>query len=89
MVAPAAPRPFPGAKAMPEPAIDEAYCIGCGACETVCPSKPDKAIHVEGRVIQDEAEVHGLRPGDLGDVQAPAAMSGEAAPGVDREGFPF
>lgn len=30
------------------PVINTAKCIGCGACEHVCPSRPVAAIHVEG-----------------------------------------
>ena len=30
------------------PAVDESRCIGCGACEYVCPARPYSAIHVEG-----------------------------------------
>ena len=30
------------------PAINEAACIGCGACEYVCPARPFSAIYVEG-----------------------------------------
>ena len=30
------------------PAIDEEYCIGCGACENLCPARPFPAIYVEG-----------------------------------------
>ena len=30
------------------PSINEAKCIGCGACEYVCPARPVSAIHVEG-----------------------------------------
>ena len=30
------------------PAINEARCIGCGACESLCPSRPFSAIYVEG-----------------------------------------
>ena len=30
------------------PAINESACIGCGACEYVCPVRPLSAIHVEG-----------------------------------------
>jgi ferredoxin len=33
------------------PAINEALCIGCGACEYLCPSRPLSAIHVEGHPI--------------------------------------
>ena len=37
------------------PAVDESRCIGCGACENLCPSRPYSAIRVNGlRVhIQD------------------------------------
>ena len=31
------------------PFIHEDICIGCGACEYVCPAKPNKAIYVEGK----------------------------------------
>ena len=30
------------------PAVDESRCIGCGACEFLCPSRPFSAIHVNG-----------------------------------------
>ena len=30
------------------PAINEERCIGCGACETLCPARPFSAIYVEG-----------------------------------------
>lgn len=30
------------------PAIDTERCIGCGACEHLCPSRPFSAIYVEG-----------------------------------------
>ena len=30
------------------PAINESRCIGCGACENLCPSRPFSAIYVEG-----------------------------------------
>ncbi|MCX8093623.1 MAG: 4Fe-4S dicluster domain-containing protein [Candidatus Goldbacteria bacterium] len=32
------------------PYIREHICIGCGACEFVCPAKPNKAIYVEGNL---------------------------------------
>ena len=32
------------------PAVDENRCIGCGACENLCPSRPFSAIYVEGHV---------------------------------------
>lgn len=33
------------------PAVDTARCIGCGACENLCPARPFSAIYVEGNVM--------------------------------------
>jgi len=33
------------------PAINEARCIGCGACENLCPARPFTAIFVEGHEL--------------------------------------
>jgi len=33
------------------PTINESRCIGCGACENLCPSRPFSAIYVEGNVM--------------------------------------
>lgn len=33
------------------PAVNEELCTGCGACETLCPSRPLSAIYVEGHQI--------------------------------------
>ncbi len=33
------------------PAVDENRCIGCGACEYLCPVRPLSAIHVEGHEV--------------------------------------
>ena len=30
------------------PTVNEERCIGCGACENLCPARPLTAIHVEG-----------------------------------------
>ncbi len=30
------------------PVVNEQRCIGCGACEHFCPSRPHSALHVEG-----------------------------------------
>jgi len=30
------------------PVVDTERCIGCGACENLCPSRPLSAIYVEG-----------------------------------------
>lgn len=32
------------------PIVDKELCIGCGACENLCPSRPFSAIYVEGNV---------------------------------------
>jgi len=32
------------------PAIDKDLCMGCGACEYVCPARPFSAIYVEGNM---------------------------------------
>ncbi|MCM1021314.1 MAG: 4Fe-4S binding protein [Muribaculum sp.] len=34
------------------PAVDTERCIGCGACENLCPSRPYSAIYVEGNEVQ-------------------------------------
>mgnify|MGYP002856120453 CR=1 FL=1 len=34
-----------------QPAVDWSRCIGCGACEYVCPVSPLSAIHVEGNEV--------------------------------------
>ena len=33
------------------PAVNEEMCIGCGACENLCPARPFTAIHVEGHEV--------------------------------------
>ncbi len=33
------------------PAVNEEACIGCGACEYVCPARPFSAIMVEGHEV--------------------------------------
>lgn len=33
------------------PAINTERCIGCGACENLCPARPFSAIYVEGHVM--------------------------------------
>lgn len=37
------------------PAVDHTKCIGCGACEYVCPARPFGAIYVEGNETHSEA----------------------------------
>jgi len=38
-------------KSLKIPVVNEAVCIGCGACEYVCPSRPFSAIYVEGHEV--------------------------------------
>ena len=33
------------------PTVNEERCIGCGACENLCPARPLTAIHVEGHEV--------------------------------------
>ena len=33
------------------PTVNEELCIGCGACENLCPARPFTAIHVEGHEV--------------------------------------
>ena len=36
------------------PAVNENKCIGCGACENLCPSRPFSAIYVEGNTVHQK-----------------------------------
>ena len=36
------------------PAVNENRCIGCGACEYLCPARPFSAIYVEGHEVHKE-----------------------------------
>lgn len=39
----------PGDENSPKiPAVNDERCIGCGACEHLCPARPFSAIYVEG-----------------------------------------
>ena len=45
---------IPYEKALLIPVVDEEKCIGCGACENLCPSNPISAICVEGHEVHRE-----------------------------------
>ena len=41
-------------KSLQIPVINTERCIGCGACENLCPSRPFSAIYVEGHEVHRE-----------------------------------
>ena len=41
-------------KSLRIPVVNEERCIGCGACENLCPARPFTAIHVEGHEIHKD-----------------------------------
>lgn len=48
-----APMAYPGMRRPPVlkyPVIDKELCIGCGACEHLCPARPFSAIYIEGNL---------------------------------------
>lgn len=38
------------------PRVNTEICVGCGGCEYVCPSRPYRAVYIEGNPIQKEAK---------------------------------
>lgn len=52
--------PFEGKLKIPE--LKNKYCIGCGACEHICPVQPHKAIFVDGLATQRIAEPPESKP---------------------------
>ena len=38
-------------KSLRIPTVNEERCIGCGACENLCPARPFTAIHIEGHEV--------------------------------------
>lgn len=66
------------------PVVDKGACIGCGACEHVCPARPMPAIFVKGFKRQRI-----VRPFDEADLVAEMKMlvaKGEAACVIARDG---
>jgi formate hydrogenlyase subunit 6/NADH:ubiquinone oxidoreductase subunit I len=41
-------------KSLQIPVVKTERCIGCGACENLCPSRPFSAIYVEGHEVHRE-----------------------------------
>jgi len=52
---------------MAEPVIDESLCIGCGACEAVCPARPKKAMYVEGLAVHEKITLASSKPVEIKD----------------------
>jgi formate hydrogenlyase subunit 6/NADH:ubiquinone oxidoreductase subunit I len=50
---------IPYKKGLPAPETDGEICIGCGACENVCPARPEKAVFVEGNPVHKTAKKKG------------------------------
>ena len=48
------PSTTPNGKKCKIPVVDLERCIGCGACEYVCPTRPLAAIHIEGNMQHRE-----------------------------------
>ncbi len=50
--------PFgPPEKFLTIPEVRPELCVGCGACEHICPVKPYKAIYVDGLAVHQKAEL--------------------------------
>lgn len=70
---------------LPQPVCDTASCIGCGACEFVCPARPRKAIYVAGVDPHGTAIIAGPAP-ESGAPFTGGPSSGTVEPPKD---FPF
>ena len=46
--------PYIGNLVIPE--INNEICVGCGACEYACPTKPYRAIFVDGNPVHQDAK---------------------------------
>lgn len=66
------------------PVVDADACIGCGACEHVCPARPLPAISVEGLAVQ--RVVRPLAEADLVAEMRALVSSGRASAVAAREG---
>ena len=66
------------------PVVDELVCIGCGACEHVCPARPEPAMVVQGYEVQ--REVVPMGEGDVLAEMRTLVTSGAAACAAARDG---
>ena len=46
--------PYKGGLTIPH--VNTDICVGCGGCEYVCPSRPFRAVYIEGNPIQKAAK---------------------------------
>lgn len=49
----------------PIPTINSVLCVGCGACEYICPVIPEKAISVKPHAIHQTAEVLQMKDNNI------------------------
>ncbi|MFW6045071.1 MAG: 4Fe-4S dicluster domain-containing protein [Planctomycetota bacterium] len=58
------------------PEVNQDVCIGCGACEYICPARPNRAMYVDGNLTHVRSR---KRP----------PIDGEDAEGESEDDFPF
>lgn len=66
------------------PVVDRNACIGCGACEHVCPARPEPAMTVEG--YRSQRLVRKMSEGDLVAEMKALVASGLASSAVAKDG---
>jgi formate hydrogenlyase subunit 6/NADH:ubiquinone oxidoreductase subunit I len=50
------------------PQIDADICVGCGGCEYICPTRPQRAIYVEGNKVHREAKAFEVEKNEVKEV---------------------